>query len=226
VAAIITTTVSPVLAALFVASDAAQAAQETHQRDVLDVPAPASMSEAERSQQCEDNNALSAVWADSHYAIAGFPAETMTDLKTKLSFMVKEKLGEGQDWLPTILEDLERIEPAETPERVEALRHYEQATLDNLAALAALNVAEEAHNEDPHVEASRAYIWAEAKHDEASTAQCAAIRALILPPAPSLSALLVNMQIAIDTGMIACTDLNDALKTDLRRFSNYADKEA
>jgi hypothetical protein len=140
--------------------------------------------------------------------------------------MVKEKLGEGQDWLPTILEDLERIEPAETPERVEALRHYEQATLDNLAALAALNVAEEAHNEDPHVEASRAYIWAEAKHDEASTAQCAAIRALILPPAPSLSALLVNMQIAIDTGMIACTDLNDALKTDLRRFSNYADKEA
>jgi hypothetical protein len=200
---IITTAVSPILAALFIAEDAARIVAETH--------------------QCDDNdNARCLI----QYEIAHHPAETVGDLKTKLGFMVEQKMGDGMDWLPTVLEDVQRIEPVETAERVEALKRYEETTAENTAALAAFNVAEAAFEEDPHVEATRAHTRANMRLDEASNAQCEAIRALILPPAPSLSALLVNMQIAIDTGMIACTDLNNALATDLRRFSNYANQEA
>lgn len=199
----ITTTVSPVLAALFVAEDAARIVAET--------------------RQCDDNdNARCLI----QYEIAHHPAETVGDLKTKLGFMVEQKMGDGLDWLPTVLEDVQRIEPVETAERGEALKRYEETTAENTAALAAFNVAEAAFEEDPHVEATRAHTRANMRLDEASNAQCEAIRALILPPAPSLSALLVNMQIAIDTGMIACTDLNNALATDLRRFSNYTNQEA
>ncbi|MEG8032695.1 hypothetical protein QP179_14360 [Sphingomonas aurantiaca] len=200
---IITTTVSPVLAALFVAEDAARIVAET--------------------RQCDDNdNARCLI----QYEIAHHTAETVNDLKTKLGFMVEQKMGDGMDWLPTVLEDVQRIEPVETADRVEALKRYEETTAENTAALAAFSVAEATFEEDPHVEATRAHTRANMRLDEASNAQCEAIRALILPPAPSLSALLVNMQIAIDTGMIACTDLNNALATDLRRFSNYANQEA
>lgn len=201
----ITTTVSPVLAALFVASDAAQAS-------------------AEATNGSDD--ALNEVWAQSHYAIASHPAETMNELRAKLAFMVGEKLGEGQDWLPTILEDVQRIEPAEAPEWSAALKAYEEATANDLAAGKALSAAEDYHQEDFHVEAVRSLVKAEILRNEAMDVQCAAIRALTNSPAPSLSALLVNLQIAIDTGMIGNTDINDALATDLRRFSHYANKEA
>lgn len=223
---IITTTVSPVLAALFVAEEAARNVVETHQREVLDVPAPASMSKEQRTQQVVDNNALNDLWCDIHYEIAGHPAATTDDLKAKLEFMVEHRMGDGKDWLPTILEDVQRIEPATTPEWSEALKRYEQTTADNVVALSAYNVAEEAYEGDPHVEAVRAYAVADARLSETTDAQSAAIRALIMTPAPSLSALLVNMQILIDTGMIACTDLNNALAADLRRFSNYVNQEA
>ncbi|MEG3083700.1 hypothetical protein U1707_08600 [Sphingomonas sp. PB2P12] len=318
---IITTTVSPVLAALFVAEDAARIVAETH--------------------QCDDNdNARCLV----QYEIAHHPAATAGDLSAKLTFMLEQQLGDGMDWLPTILEDVQRIRsttvagtdkaildafdarsadlaanyfvydmtsdqedayfarlnaheavisetPASTvagivaklridfmhrvatawsdhaimdtsgpefteglaeadtltrnawaiienlarlggasltatPNWSEALKLYEQRTADNVVALAAFNVAEAAREDDPHVEATQAYVHAEARLDETSVAQCDAIRALIMPSAPSLSALLVNMQIALDTGMIACIDLNNALATDLRRFSNYTNQEA
>lgn len=201
----ITTTVSPVLAALFVASDAAQATAEA---------------------KSGSDDALNEAWAKSHYAIASHPAETITDLSAKLTFMIGETMGEGQDWLPTILEDVQRIARAEAPEWSAALKAYEEATANDLAAGKALSAAEDYHQEDPHVEAVRALMKAEMLRNKAMDAQCAAIRALTNSPAPSLSALLVNMQIAIDTGMIANPDINDALKADLRRFSHYADKEA
>jgi hypothetical protein len=89
VANINTATVSPVLAALFVAEDAARIVAETH--------------------QCDDNdNARCLV----QYEIAHHPAETIVDLKTKLDFMVEQKMGDGMDWLPTILEDVQRLKPA------------------------------------------------------------------------------------------------------------------
>jgi hypothetical protein len=226
VTSIVTTTVSPVLAALFVASDAYRIAGDTHQREVLDIPAPAGMRLEDRAEQIDHNNALNEALCEIHYSVAGYPAETMSDLKAKLHFMVKEQMGDGHDWLPTVLDDLQRIEPAETPDWSETLKIYEQTTTDSLAALASMRAAEAAHQEDPHVEAVRAVIACEARQDETCDAQCKAIRRLILPSAPSLSALLVNLQVAIDTGMIACPDLNDALATDLRRFSNYADREA
>lgn len=200
---IITTAVSPVLAALFIAEDAARIVAETH--------------------QCDDNdNARCLI----QYEIAHHPAETVGDLKTKLGFMVEQKMGDGMDWLPTILEDVQRTAPAETPVWSAALKAYEEATANDLAAGKALSAAEDYHQEDPHVEAVRALVKAEMLRNEAMDVQCAAIRALTNSPAPSLSALLVNLQIAIDTGMIGNTDINDALATDLRRFSHYANKEA
>jgi hypothetical protein len=222
----IATTVSPVLAALFVAAGTARSLVDTHQREVLDVPAPEGMGMADRHKQVDDNNALNNAAAEAQYAIAQHPAETMRDLSGKLEYMVKESMGDGMDWLPTILEDVQRIEPTETPEWSAALKAYEEATANDLAAGKALSAAEDAHQEDPHAEAVRALVKAEALRNEAMDVQCAAIRALTNTPAPSLSALLVNMQIAIDTGMIGNTDINDALATDLRRFSHYADKEA
>ncbi len=200
---IITTAASPVLAALFIAEDAARIVAETH--------------------QCDDNdNARCLI----QYEIAHHPAETVGDLKTKLGFMVEQKMGDGMDWLPTILEDVQRIAPAETPVWSAALKAYEEATANDLAAGKALSAAEDYHQEDPHVEAVRALVKAEMIRNEAMDVQCAAIRALTNSLAPSLSALLVNMQIAIDTGMIANLDINDALAADLRRFSHYANQEA
>lgn len=222
----IITTASPTLAALFVAEEAARNLVETHQREVLDVPAPAGVSKEQRIQQVADNNALNDVWCDIHYEVAGHPAATTNDLKAKLGFMVKHRMGDGKDWLPTILEDVQRIDADETADRAAMLKRYEETTALNIVALAAHSAAEAAHGEDPHVEATQAYTNAVARMDETCVDQCDAIRALVLPPAPSLSAMLVNMQIALDTGMIGCDDIHKALKTDLRRFSNYADREA
>lgn len=222
----ITASVSPVLAALFVAEDAARIVVQAHQRNVLDVPAFEGQSKEDRTQQVSDNNALNDAWCKVQYAIAGHPADNPGDLKAKLGFMIENQMGEGQDWLPTILEDVERIDPAKTLEWSAALKLYEEATTIDLASGKALSAAEDAHQEDPHVEAVRALAKAEMRKNETMDAQCAAIRALTNSPAPSLSALLVNMQIAIDTGMIGNTDINDALATDLRRFSHYANQEA
>lgn len=199
----IITTAAPVLAALFVAEDAARIVAETH--------------------QCDDNdNARCLI----QYEIAHHPAETMGDLKTKLIFMVEQQMGDGMDWLPTILEDLQRIAPGETPEWTEALQIYEQATTNNEAALTAVTAAGRACHEDGHEDNARAYIAAEVRQGETSESQCAAIRALVQLPAPDADAVLVKLQIAIDTGMIVNPDLSDTLATDLRRFSNYANREA
>jgi hypothetical protein len=221
----ITTTVSPDLAALFVVERAANTAVDKHQREVLDAPAPEGMSAEERTQQVWDNNSLNDAWADHQYAIAQHPAETMSDLKGKLAFMTEHQMGDGQDWLPTILEDVQRIEPAETPEWSEALKLYEQATADNNTAFVVLRDAEHALEASETEKTKKAVEDAEAGQEATSDIQCDAIRGLLLPPAPSLSALLVNMQIAIDSGMIACGDIGGALATDLRRFSHYTNKE-
>lgn len=199
----ITTTVSPVLAALLVAEDAARIVADTH--------------------QCDDNDNARCL---SQYAIAHHPAETLGELKTKLEFMVKHKMGDGMDWLPTILEDVQRINPIDSLERSKVLEQYEDATAECAAALTAYNVAEDAHNEDSHVEAVKAFTAADARLAEALNRQNDAIRALILIPAPSLSALMVNMQIALDTDIIGFNEVKTAMAADLRRFSNYADKEA
>lgn len=224
-ATIITTTVSPVLAALFVATDAAQTVAETHLREVVDAAA-SGLPGAERTKLARENDALNNAWAQTQYDIAQFPAETMCDLKTKLGFMIEQTMGDGMDWLPTILEDVYRIEPAETPDWSEALRLYEQTTAANVAAITALSGAEKAHGEDPHVEAVRALGFALVRQDETSAAQTAALNALLETPAPHAPAMLVKMQIAIDTGMAAGIGPKDPLAVDLRRFSNYADQEA
>jgi hypothetical protein len=216
----ITTTVSPVLATLFIASDAMRVVVETHQHDVLDVRRPES-----RGDQVDQNNKLNDALCEIHYAVAGYPADTMPDLKRKLAFMVKEKMGDGQDWLPIIMEDLERIEPTEAPGWAEALKAYEEATTADQVTLDAVAAAESARHEDGHEEAARAVIAAESRQAETCKAQCEAIRTLVKAPAPSVSALLVNMQIAVDTGMIINPDISDALKADLRRFSRYANQE-
>jgi hypothetical protein len=224
--AVQTVATSPVIAALFAACDAANDKAERHQREVLEADTFKALSPDERSAHVTANNALNDAWVTTMYAVCQHPVSTAQDLRAKLAFMVEFEMGDGQDWLPTILEDVQRIEPTETPERLEALKHYEQTTADNVAALAAFNAAEEAHNEDANAEASQAYDRADARLSETMDAQRVAIRALTNSPAPSPSALLVNMQIAIDTGMIANPDIGDTLKTDLRRFSHYADKEA
>lgn len=197
------TTVSPVLAALFVAETAAQTVAE--------------------ATPCDENYTAHCL---AQYGIAHHPVGTIADLSAKLGFMVDQKMGDGMDWLPTILEDVQRINPADSPERSEALKKYEEATAECAAALTAYNTAEDAHNEDPHVEAIGAFVAADLRLADALHHQDGAIRALVLIPAPSLSALMVNMQIALDTNIIGFSEVKAAMAADLRRFSHYANQEA
>lgn len=97
------------LAVLFAACEAANAAAERHLREVVDLPAQAHATADERMKDTTDNNALNDAWVSAMYAIGHHPAATMDDLQAKLAFMVANTMGDGQDWLPTIEEDVKRV---------------------------------------------------------------------------------------------------------------------
>lgn len=99
---------SPELIALINAAPWARAAVEHHQCQVLD-SLPADASTAERNQAVQDNNALNDAAAYALWRVADFPVATAADLHTKLSFMCENEMGDGRDWLPELLADIERI---------------------------------------------------------------------------------------------------------------------
>jgi hypothetical protein len=110
--AIKTTTTSPTLAAMFAACDAANAESDRHEREVLKAPAFETASDEERKSLVVANNVLNDARVSTMYAVCSHPVTTPQDLQTKLAFMVEFEMGDGMDWLPTILEDVQRIKPA------------------------------------------------------------------------------------------------------------------
>jgi hypothetical protein len=180
------TTVSPVLAALFIASGTARVAVDRHQREVLDVPSPAGMSPGDRRRHVDDNNALNDAAAEALDAVAGHPADTVGDLHAKLAFMVKEQMGDGQDWLPTILEDVGRIGWLQVCEAYRTARAEEQHLL---------TLHEERHEAwraigEPDKEAQDAFMGEiGVTYPAASDATCAAMLAVKNYPVPTLTLL-------------------------------------
>jgi hypothetical protein len=55
------------------------------------------------------SNELCNASADADYAVAGFTPRSFADLRCKLAFMVENDMGNGSDWLPDILADLDRF---------------------------------------------------------------------------------------------------------------------
>ena len=218
---------SPLLSALITAVAERNAAVSNHQRKVLDRPGFAQQDQSARMAQIVDNNELNQELVDAMDAVASFPASTADDLHAKLAYMVDNNMGDGVDWLPEILADVERITSrTAAPEWDAAVRHYERTTDENLAAGKALSQAEHASAGAAHEGSEETYAAAEARQGETCDTQCAAIRALVALPAPHAAAVLVKLQIALDTGMITNSDLSELVTADLRRFSNYANREA
>jgi hypothetical protein len=120
--AIQTVATSPVIAALFAACDAANAEAERHEREVLDAVENAGLDE--RLPHVAANNDLNDAWVSAMYDVCQHPVETTQDLRAKLAFMVEFEMGDGQDWLATILDDAQRIAPEESKDAV-LLAHWE-----------------------------------------------------------------------------------------------------
>lgn len=59
--------------------------------------------------ECERNDALNNAEAELHNQVASLPVSTAIDLRAKLSFMVKNQMGDGIDWLDELLTDADRI---------------------------------------------------------------------------------------------------------------------
>lgn len=59
--------------------------------------------------ECERNDAMNNALAELQNEVAAFPVSTAIDLRAKLSFMVKNQMGDGIDWLDGLLTDADRI---------------------------------------------------------------------------------------------------------------------
>lgn len=99
------------LLALINVAPISREAVERHQREVLDQyePTLTTFSTGAHQQATADNNALNDAAAEALNRVAHFPATTTADLHAKLSFMVEHDMGDGMDWLPELLADVERI---------------------------------------------------------------------------------------------------------------------
>lgn len=108
-----------------------------------------------------------------------------------------------------------------------AIQLFERTTAENQEAFYAIGKAFIACVATDGDEASqRAADEADHRQEETCDRQVEAIRALIALPAPDLEALLINIQIACDTGMVTNLDLASTIADQLRRFSGYANQEA
>lgn len=101
--------ISPQMAALFEAEQAAKAAQEQHEHAVLDHPDFEAKDLSVRKALGQENDILCEHWCNAQHAIAGFPVECAADLQAKLRFMIANQMGDGMDWLPEFLVDATRL---------------------------------------------------------------------------------------------------------------------
>ncbi|MEH3103709.1 MAG: hypothetical protein PGN12_07360 [Sphingomonas phyllosphaerae] len=97
------------LAALIANAKSRDGVVDQHQRFVLDN----AVGQKAINAAIDENNALNDAYAEALDAVAVYPAATLTDLRTKLTFMIEHQMGDGRDWLREINADVLRISSAE-----------------------------------------------------------------------------------------------------------------
>ena len=222
-----TVATSPVMAAIFAACDAANAKAEEHQREVLEADTSKSGSEDERDAHVAANNALNDAWVTTMYTVCQHPVSTAPDLGAKLAFMVEFEMGDGMDWLPTVLEDVQRIAGVSSAAWDEALAAVQSAagpmreTSKAFHAIDATWCAD--RKQDP--DTSTAWDAAWEAYSVAMERYHAELRNLVvMVPAPNAAAAAIKAQIFLDA-QLNDEKLGEYVAADLRRFTDNANLE-
>jgi len=222
-----TVATSPVIAAMFAACDAANAKADQHQHEVLEVDTFKSGTEAERGAQVTANNTLNDAWVTTMYAVCQHPVSTAPDLRDKLAFMVEFEMGDGMDWLETVLEDVQRIAGTTSTAWDEALAAVQSAaepmreTGKAFHAIDATWCADRTQAPDT----STAWDVAWEAYTVASDRYHAELRNLVVVvPAPNAAAAAVKAQIFLDA-QLNDEKLGEYVAADLRRFTDHANLE-
>ena len=222
-----TVATSPVIAAMFAACDAANAEADRHQREVLETGAFETVCADERKAHVTVNNTLNDAWVTTMYAVCQHPVGTAQDLHAKLAFMVEFEMGDGMDWLPTVLEDVQRIAGTSNAEWDEALAAVQAAagpmreTSNAFHAIDATWCAD--RTQDPDTSTAWDVAWE--AYTVASNRYHAELRNLVvMVPAPNAVAAAIKAQIFLDA-QLNDEKLGEYVAADLRRFTDHANLE-
>jgi hypothetical protein len=222
-----TVATSPVMAAMFAACDAANAEADRHEREVLEADTFKSGTEAERATRVTANNALNDAWVTTMYAVCQHPVSTAADLRTKLAFMVEFEMGDGMDWLKTVMEDVQRIAGTSSAAWGEALAAVQSAagpmreTSKAFHAIDATWCADRTQGLDTRT----AWDVAWEAYSVAMDRYHADLRNLVVTvPAPNAAAAAIKAQIFLDA-QLNDEKLGEYVAADLRRFTDHANLE-
>jgi hypothetical protein len=222
-----TVATSPDIAAMFAICDAANAEADRHEREVLEADTFKNGSEDERGAHVTANNALNDAWVTTMYAVCQHPVATAADLRAKLAFMVEFEMGDGMDWLPTVLEDVQRIAGPSNVAWDEALAAVRTAagpmreTSKAFHAIDATWCADRA--QDPDTRTAWDVAWE--SYSAAMDRYHAELRNLVaMVPAPNAAAAAIKAQIFLDA-QLNDEKLGEYVAADLRRFTDHANLE-
>lgn len=222
-----TVATSPVIAALFAACDAMNEATDRHEREVLKSSTFETNSTDERKANVTENNALNDAWVTAMYAVCQHPVATAADLRAKLAFMVEFEMGDGMDWLPTVLEDVQRIAGVSSAAWDEALAVLQSAAEPMRQTSKAFHEIDGTwcadRTQDP--DTSTAWDAAWEAYSVAMERYHAELRNLVVVvPAPNAAAAAIKAQIFLDA-QLNDEKLGEYVAADLRRFTDHANLE-
>lgn len=222
-----TVATSPVIAAMFAACDAANAEADQHQREVLEADTFKSGTEAERATRVTANNALNDAWVTTMYAVCQHPVSTAADLRTKLAFMVEFEMGNGMDWLETVMEDVQRIAGTSSTDWDEALAAVQTAAEPMRETSKAFHAIDATWCADRTQSPGTSTAWDVAweSYSAAMDRYHAELRNLVvMVPAPNAAAAAIKSQIFLDA-QLNDEKLGEYVAADLRRFTDLANLE-
>ncbi|SFO02065.1 hypothetical protein [Sphingomonas sp. OK281] len=222
-----TVATSPVIAAMFAACNAANAEADRHQREVLETGAFKTASADERKEHVTVNNTLNDAWVTTMYAVCQHPVGTAQDLHAKLAFMVEFEMGDGMDWLPTVLEDVQRIAGTSNAEWDEALAAVQAAAGPMRETSKAFHAIDATWCADRTQSPGTSTAWDVAweSYSVAMDRYHVELRNLIvMVPAPNAAAAAIKAQMFLDA-QLNDEKLGEYVAADLRRFTDHADLE-
>ncbi len=222
-----TVSTSPVIAAMFAACDAANAESDRHEREVLHADAFPNASADERKAHVTANDTLNDAWVTTMYAVCQHPVGTAQDLHAKLAFMVEFGMGDGMDWLPTILEDVQRIAGTSSTAWDEALAAVQSAAGPMRETSKAFHAIDGTwcadRTQDPDTRTEWDVAWE--AYSAAMDRYHADLRNLVvMVPAPNAAAAAIKAQIFLDA-QLNDEKLGEYVAADLRRFTDHANLE-
>jgi hypothetical protein len=222
-----TVATSPDIAAMFAICDAANAEADRHEREVLEADAFKTSSEDERGAHVTANNALNDAWVTTMYAVCQHPVSTAPDLRAKIAFMVEFEMGDGMDWLPTILEDVQRIAGTSSTDWDEALAAVRTAAEPMRETSKAFHAIDATWCADRTQSPGTSTAWDVAweSYSAAMDRYHALLRNLVvMVPAPNAVAAAIKAQIFLDA-QLNDEKLGEYVAADLRRFTDHANLE-